>query len=114
MLYTSKALSIFNLQSETYKPDGQYLQGVNDEHCKVIANAIGCQAHEFQSQLEDMRPRALHEAKILLKAKDNNKSAWAECIRKVNAHKSVAENHPTSPPNPPTHQPTNQPTYQPT
>ena len=36
MLYTSKALSIFNLQSATYKPDGQYLQGVNDEHCKVI------------------------------------------------------------------------------
>jgi hypothetical protein len=46
-------------------------------------------------QFEDVMPRAVNEAALLATSDDPNKSAWREILRKINAHKTVAENHPT-------------------
>ena len=66
------------------------------EHIKTIANAINAPVGEFQMQLEDILPRAIHESSTLHKNTDSNKSGWSEAVRKVNVHKSVKESHPTN------------------
>lgn len=66
------------------------------EHIKTIANAINAPVGEFQMQLEDILPRAIHESSTLHKNTDSNKSGWSEAVRKVNVHRSVKANHPTN------------------
>jgi hypothetical protein len=67
-----------------------------DSNCKRVADAIGAPVDEFKLQLEDMKPRALHELNSNSKSRDNIKPAWKSAVEKVNVHRSVALNHPTN------------------
>lgn len=84
-----KALSIFDLSANRGN------RGHDACLMETVAKACGVNPEAFQMQFEDVMPRAVNEAALLASSDDPNKSAWREILRKINAHATVAENHPT-------------------